>query len=97
MTNVFVAAISLLTQYNKKKDLIFTPNFQISILNHETIKFTKIHIDRQKEVFNLLKKPNYQQSNLTAEEILELKCWSENHNLIIKRVNKGEKTTGYRR
>ena len=49
-----------------------------------------IHIV-EKEVIELLKKPNYQQSNLTSDKKLKLQCLSENRSVTIKGADKGGK------
>ena len=45
----------------------------------------------KKEVSELLKKPNYQPSNLASDEGLRLRYLSENRNLTIKVADKGGK------
>ena len=70
---------------SRKKDLILTPSFEIATL---TFKFTKIYINSQKKVIELLKKSNYRQSNMTAEERLKLKYLPQNRNLTIKGADK---------
>ena len=58
--------------------------------NHEALLNLQRYISIvKKEVTELLKKPNYQQSNLTAEERLKLKYLSQNCNLVIKGADKG--------
>ena len=52
--------------------------------NHETPLNLQRYTSIVKKVTELLKKPNYQQSNLTAEERIKLKRLSENRNLTIK-------------
>ena len=61
--------------------------------NDEATESKKIF---KKEATELLKKPNCQQSNLTAEERHRLKYLSENRNLIIKGAGEGEKTCYHR-
>ena len=60
--------------------------------NHETPLNLQWFISIvKKEVAELLKKPNYQQSNLTSDEKLKLRYLSENRNLTIKGADKGGK------
>ena len=60
--------------------------------NHEAPLNLQRHISIvKKEVTELLKKPNYQQSNLTSDERLKLRYLSENHNLTIQGADKGGK------
>ena len=60
--------------------------------NHETPLNLQRHISiAKKEITELLKKPNYQQSNLTSDERLKLMYLSENRNLTIKGADKGGK------
>ena len=61
----------------------FTPN-------HETPWNLQRYISVvKKEVTELLKKPNYQQLNLTSDERLKGRYLSENRNLTIKGADKG--------
>ena len=88
-----MAAIASPTKYNKKKDVILTPNFQIAT---PTQTMAPLNWQRyisivKKEVTELLKKPNYQQSNLTSDERLKLWYLSENRYLTIKGADKGGK------
>ena len=71
--------------------MILTPSFQVatSTQTMKSLKFTNIYLNSQKEVTELLKKPNYQQLNLTSDEKLKLRYLSENRNLTIKGANKG--------
>ena len=58
--------------------------------NHETpLNLQRYTTIVKKEVTELLKKPNYQQSNLTSDEKLKLRYLSENCNLTIKGADKG--------
>ena len=60
--------------------------------NHETpLNLQRYASIVKKEVTELLKKPNYQQSNLTSDERLKLRYLSENRNLTIKGADKGGK------
>ena len=63
----------------------FNPNYETSLNLQRYISVVK------KEVTELLKKPNYQRSNLTLEELLKLRYLSENRNITIKRAEKGGK------
>ena len=63
----------------------FNPNHEIPLNLQRYISLIK------KEITELLKKPNYQQSNLTSEERLKLRYLSENRDLTIKGANKGGK------
>ena len=72
-------------QHQKRYDLntklsnrYFNPNHEISLNLQRYATINK------KEFIELLKKPNYQQLNLTSEERLKLKYLSENRNLTIK-------------
>ena len=61
------AATPPLTKYNEKKDYHETSNCYFNP-NHETPLNLKSYISIvNKEITELLKKPNYQQPNLTAE------------------------------
>ena len=61
-----MAAIISLTKYSKKKDVILTSNFHP---NHETPLNLQRYISVvKKEVTELLKNPNYQESNLTSDK-----------------------------
>ena len=58
--------------------------------NHETPLNLQIYISIvKKEITELLKKPNYQQSSLKSDERLKLRYLSENRNLTIKGADKG--------
>ena len=60
--------------------------------NHETPLNLQRYISTvKKEVTELLKKPNFQQSNLTSDEKLKLRYLSENRNLTIKGADKSGK------
>ena len=60
--------------------------------NHETPLNLQRYISVvKKEVTELLKKPNYQEPNLTSDERLKLRYLSENRNLTIKAADKGGK------
>ena len=86
-----VVILPLLTDYNKKKDAMLTTNFQITISTRT--KKHPLNLQRytsivKKEVTKLLKKPNYQQSNLTTEKSLKIKYLSESWKLTIKGPDK---------
>ena len=70
----------ILTQLSNR---YFNPNHETPLNLQGYISIVK------KEVTELLKKPNYQQSNLTSDEKLKLRYLSENRNLTIKGANKG--------
>ena len=87
------------TKYSKKKDVIFRrsdlnaklPNHYLNS-NHETPLILQRYISTvQKEVTELLRKPNSQQSNLTSDEKLKLRYLSLKRNLTIKGADKGGK------
>ena len=60
--------------------------------NHETpLNLQRCISIVKKDFTELLKKPNYQQSNLTLDEKLKLRYLSENRNLTIKGADKGGK------
>ena len=66
-----MAAIASLTKYGKKENVILTPNFQIATSTQTMV--TPLNLQRhilvvKKEATELLKKPNYQQSNFTSAE-----------------------------
>ena len=63
----------------------FNPNHKTPLILQRYISIVK------KEVTELLKKPNYQQSNLTSDERLKLWYLSENRYLTIKGADKGGK------
>ena len=63
----------------------FNPNHKTPLNLQRYISIVK------KEVTELLKKPNYQQSNLTSDERLKLWYLSENCYLTIKGADKGGK------
>ena len=57
--------------------------------NHETpVSLQRYFSVVKKEVTELLKKPNYQQSNLTSGERLKLRYLSDNSNLTVKGADK---------
>ena len=69
----------------KLPNCYFNPNNETPLNLQRYISIVK------KEITELLKKPNYQQSNLTSDERLKLRHLSENRNLTIKGSDKGGK------
>ena len=69
----------------KLPNCCFNPNHETPLNLQRYISIVK------KEIIELLKKPNYQQSNLTSDERLKLRYLSENRNLTIKGADKGGK------
>ena len=69
----------------KFPNLYFNPNHETPLNLQRYISVVK------KEVTELLKKPNYQEPNLTSDERLKLRYLSENRNLTIKAADKGGK------
>ena len=69
----------------KLPNCYFNPNHETPLNLQRYISIVK------KEITELLKKPNYQQSNLTSDERLKLRYLSENRNLTIKGADKGGK------
>ena len=60
--------------------------------NHETPLNLQRYISIvKKEIAEILKKPNYQQSNMTSNERLKLSYLSPKRNLTIKEADKGGK------
>ena len=93
-----------LAKYSKKKGVIVTPTARRKVWSENltfksllqpkpwnTFKFRKYILIVRKEFIELLKKPNYRQSNLTAEERFKLMYLTENHNLTIKGADKSGK------
>ena len=62
----------------KVPNCYFNPNHETPLNSQRYISIVK------KEITELLKKPNYQQSNLTSDERLKLRYLPENRNLTIK-------------
>ena len=69
----------------KLPNCYFSPNHETPLNLQRYISIVK------KETTELIKKSNYQQSNLTSDETLKLRYLSENRNLTIKGADKGGK------